>query len=278
MQLLRESMQRGDAKVRKYAAITKIYLKAQFIWRADTIFNMLFTITKVIFAYLLWGIIFEEREMIAGFTFSSMLSYYIISSFLGKLEMSGGISSEISTRIRNGTFSKYMIIPVSIQKYFIAMEVGLVIFYLGFDLLAAIVWVVIFRIDFVLTNQVGMVLCAIVMFLLGLFFMVQLNYYIGLLALKYEDVGTFLMIKNNIMSLITGSIVPLALFPQEVISIMKLFPFYYVTYLPSMLLTGRCGDEALTGILVLCAWCTVMYFVIKATWQMYRRKYDGVGI
>lgn len=271
-------MQRGDVRVRKYAAIAKIYLKAQFIWRADTIFNMLFTITKVIFAYLLWGIIFEEREMVAGFTFNSMLSYYIISSFLGKLEMSGGISWEISERIRNGTFSKYMIIPVSIQKYFVAMEVGLVIFYLGFDLLAAIVWVVIFQIDFVLTNQMGMVLCAVVMFLLGLFFMVQLNYYIGLLALKYEDVGTFLMIKNNIMSLITGSIVPLALFPQEVISIMKLFPFYYVTYLPSMLLTGRCGDEALTGILVLCMWCTVMYFLIKATWQMYRRKYDGVGI
>ena len=115
-------------KMRKYIEAAKVNFKAQFAWRADVIFNMIFTIAKILFAYLLWHMVFSGREMVSGFTFHSMLSYYIVSSFLSQLEMSERISSEIFQRIRNGTFSKYMIIPISMEGYFVAMEAGIVLF------------------------------------------------------------------------------------------------------------------------------------------------------
>lgn len=258
--------------------IAKTYLKSQLIWRADVIFNMIFTVTKILFAYLLWGVLFQNKQEIAGFTFQGMLSYYIISSFLSQIEMSDRVSGEISTRIRNGTFSKYMVIPVSIEKYFIAMETGIVSFYFLFDLIAAAAWTFLFHIKLVFTNDIGMLVCAILLVLIGYLFMVQLNYYLGLLTLKYEEISTFLMIKNNLVALITGTIIPLVLFPEKVILFMKLFPFYYVTYLPSMLLVGRCRNEAVVGLLIITAWCIIMQITIKITWFQYRRKYDGVGI
>ena len=121
-------------KIRKYLEIARVYLKTQLVWRADVAFNMIFTVSRILFAYLLWRIIFAEHEMIAGFTFHGMLSYYIINSFLTQIEMSSGISEEMSERIRNGTFTKYIVIPVSIEGYFVAMEIGVVAFYLLFDL------------------------------------------------------------------------------------------------------------------------------------------------
>ena len=117
----------------KYWEISKINMKAQLAWRADVVFNMLFTITKILFAYLLWGIIFQGKGMIGQFTFHGMLSYYVISSFLSQLEMSEGISNEIHDRIRQGSFSKYMVIPVNIETYFMFMEIGVVGFYFVFD-------------------------------------------------------------------------------------------------------------------------------------------------
>ena len=117
--------------MRKYREIGKVFLKSQLAWRADVVFNMIFTISKILFAYLLWSIIFAKKEMVAGFTFHGMLSYYIVSSFLSQLEMSDGISGEVYARIRNGTFSKYLVLPVSAQGYFTAMEAGVVLFYLG---------------------------------------------------------------------------------------------------------------------------------------------------
>lgn len=264
--------------MRKYREIAKTYMKTQLAWRSDVIFNMIFTITKIIFAYLLWGIIFQNRSMVGDFTFHGMLSYYIVSSFLSQLDMSSGVSNEVHARIRNGTFSKYMIIPVGIERYFIAMQVGIMGFYLVFDFIAAIIWVFLFRIEFVLTKDILVIFCAIVIILFGLLFMIQLNYFLGMLTLKYQGIGTFLMIKDNIMSLVTGSIVPLVLFPEVVVKAMKFLPFYYVTYLPSMLLTGHCKEEAIPGIMVLGVWCIAMQVAIHVIWNRYISKFDGVGI
>lgn len=264
--------------MRKYWEISRVYMKTQLAWRADVVFNMVFTITKILFACLLWGIIFQNRDMVGAFTFHGMLSYYIISAFLSELEMSGGVSNEIHDRIRNGTFSKYMVIPVGGEKYFLAMELGIVLFYISFDFIAAVVWTVVFRVEFTHTGDIQVIVCAVIMAVLGLFFMVQLNYFLGLLTLKYQGIQTFLMIKNNLAALITGSIIPLALFPEIVINIMRCLPFYYVTYLPAMLLTGLCQNEALSGVVVISCWCIVMQAVINIVWKKYIRKYDGVGI
>lgn len=253
-------------------------MKTQLAWRADVLFNMIFTITKILFAYLLWGLIFQKKAMVGQFSFHGMLSYYIISSFLSQLEMSGGISREIHDRIRNGTFSKYIVLPVGVEKYFMAMELGIVLFYIAFDFTAAVVWVLIFQIQFAFATDVWVVICAVMMAMLGLLFMVQLNYFLGLLTLKYQGIGTFLMIKNNLAALVMGSIVPLALFPEAVVNVMKALPFYYVTYLPAMLFTGKCEEEAVAGIAVIAVWCLVMQLFINIAWKKYLRKYDGVGI
>ena len=279
LRALREPGERRAVKVmRKYRQIMRVHLKAQLAWRADVVFSMLFTVAKILFAWLLWGMIFRERNTVADFTFHGMLSYYIVSSFLSQLEMSRGISGEISARIRNGTFSNYIVMPLSIEGYFAAMELGVVLFYLCFDLLAAMVWIFVFRIQFVFAEGAVALLCGLSMAVLGLFFMVQLNVFLGILTLKYEEISTFLMIKDNLVSLVTGSIVPLALFPDAVVRVMRLLPFYYVTYLPSMLLVGRCGEEAAGGLIVLGAWCVLMQILTMATWRKYRKKYDGVGV
>jgi len=262
----------------KYFEIAKIHIKSQLAWRGDVVFHIMFTMTKILFAYLLWGVIFGDRTEVAGFSFHSMLSYYIISSFLAQLEMSDGISGEISARIRNGTFSKYMVIPVNIQTYFIAMEAGVVAYYGVFQFLAAFIWVFVFQIQFVFTRNLLLIVIAFFIMLLGLLFMVQLNYYLGLLTLKYQEISTFLMIKNNLVALVTGGIVPLVLLPEGMVSVMKLFPFYYVTYLPSMLLIGRLKEEAVSGLVIIFLWCVCLQILIKFTWENYRRTYDGVGI
>lgn len=262
----------------KYREVALVHLKCQLAWRADIMFQMLFTIGRILFAYLLWGTIFKGKDTVAGFGFDGMLSYYIFSSFLTQLDLSPGISEEIHNRIRGGTFSKYMVLPMRTEGYFVAMEAGVVLFYLLFDLIAAFVWVAVFGIRLQVTTDTGVAFCAFLLVVLGLLFMVLLNYYLGLLTLKYQGIGTFLMIKNNLAALVTGSIVPLVLLPGGVVEVMRLLPFYYVTYLPSMLLVGRCREEAFPGLVILSLWCLILQALIHQTWEKYSRMYDGVGI
>lgn len=262
----------------KYIELSKINFKAQLSYRFDVAMTVLFTISKILFAYILWGAIFSENETVSGFTFKMMLSYYIISSFLSQIEMSQVVSVEMSERIRDGTFSKYMVIPLNTRGYFIAQTVGAIVFYLVINLIGTIVWVFIFGANFVITNNIITILLAILMIVLGLLFMIQLNYFLGILAFKFLDIDIFLMLKNNMISFITGGLIPLALLPQGIISVMRFFPFYYVTYLPSMLLIGRNENEALIGVVVLSIWLLFFTILNKITYNKLRVMFDGVGI
>ncbi|MDF2905814.1 MAG: multidrug family transporter permease [Herbinix sp.] len=262
----------------KYLEISKITFKAQLAWRFDIAVNVVFTIAKILFAFILWRGIFDQRSFVAGFTFDSMLSYYIINSFLSQLDMSDKVSEELSSRIRGGTFSKYMVIPVNIQGYFLAQTAGASVFYLVFNLIAAVVWIFIFGIRFTFTGNPWLILAAVVFVLLGLIFMIQLNYFLGLLTLRFQDIFLFLMIKNNLVAFIAGTLVPLALLPELVLQVMRYFPFYYTSYLPSMLLIGRNGEEIGYGLITLTAWVLSFMVINKIAYERLRVRYDGVGI
>lgn len=192
--------------------------------------------------------------------------------------MSDGVSSEISSRIRGGTFSKYMVIPLNVQGHFLAQTVGTFTFYMLFNLIAAVIWVFIFHIKFTFTTNVVMILSAVCMILLGLIFMVQLNFFLGILTFKFQDISVFLMIKNNLVAFITGTLIPLSLLPDAIVGVMRILPFYYVTYLPSMLLIGKNSSEAGIGILALTIWVLLFIPINKITYNRLRIRFDGVGI
>ncbi|OGO77584.1 MAG: ABC transporter permease [Clostridiales bacterium GWB2_37_7] len=264
--------------MKKYFETAKVLFKAQLVYRFDTITSIIFTISKVFLAYVLWGAIFGKQSVVSGFTFNSMLSYYIISSFINQLDQSSSTGWQISNEIRNGGFSKYIIKPMNIFGYFTAQTAGVSAFLLFFNLTAAVIWIFIFRVDFAITSNGWYIQSASVLILLGLLFMMQLNYFIGILAFKFLDTGIFMMIKDNIVQFIIGSLIPLALLPSGIIKTMTFFPFYYVSYLPTMLLLGRNGNEIFSGIVILLFWNAAFGLLISITYKRLKSRYDGVGI
>lgn len=262
----------------KYIETAKVMFKCQLAYRFDIIMNIVLTVSKMLLAYVLWSAVFESLGTVAGFTLNSMMSYYIISSFLTQLDQATNTGWNIAEDIRNGSFSKYIIKPMSIFGYFTAHTAGVSSFLLIFNLLAAVLWALIFRVEFVMTDDVLLILQAVVLILLGLLFMVQLSYFIGILAFKVLDVTVFMLVKDNTAEFVKGSLIPLTLLPPGIIGIMKFFPFYYITYLPTMLLLGRNGNEALTGIVVLICWIILFRFINSFTYKRLRHRYEGVGI
>jgi ABC-2 type transport system permease protein len=171
-----------------------------------------------------------------------------------------------------------MVLPVNIQGYFLAQTAGASVFYLVFNLIAAFVWIFIFGIHFAITTNPVLLFSAILMLFLGLIFMIQLNYFLGLLTLKFQDIWLFLMIKSNLVAFVAGTLIPLTLLPAPVITVMRYFPFYYLSYLPTMLFLGRNQNEILPGLLILLVWVGIFLLVNKLSYERLRVKFDGVGI
>ena len=91
---------------------------------------------------------------------------------------------------------------------------------------------------------------ALALIALGLVFMMQLHFLLGILAFRFVDVWMFMMVKDNLLLLATGAMVPLFLMPDWLQAALRFLPFYSVTYLPSMVLMGRLWDEAPYGVAV----------------------------
>jgi len=53
---------------------------------------------------------------------------------------------------------------------------------------------------------------------------------------------------------------------------------FLVNVLPAMLLTGRCGDEALSGIFILSCWTIAFVVLNYFSYNRLRTRYEGVGI
>ena len=86
--------------ISKYTETAKVLFKAQIVYRFSTIVSMVFTISRIALAYILWSAIFDTRAVVAGFTFNAMITYYIIASFMTQMDQSGDFAGK--SRVKYG--------------------------------------------------------------------------------------------------------------------------------------------------------------------------------
>lgn len=267
--------------MKKYLETAKLLFKVQIVYRFDVALTGLAVAGRIVFAWIVWGTIFSGRERVGDFTLASILSYYVVSSFLASLDVAQGVSGEVSARILNGTFSKYMVLPVNIQAYVLFQNFGAAAYFAIFGFLTAAICTAVFRIDLIVVPDPARILPALMIIMLGLIFMVSWHYFIGLLAFKFQDMGFFLYVQGNILAFLTGTMVPLSLLPRGLAAVLGYLPFYYVTYYPAMLLTGSAGfssGEVLRGLAIAAFWAAAMAAIAELCYRRLRARYDGVGI
>ena len=264
--------------MKKYREAFTIAFKNRTAYRFDIAMQVLGGVARVLFAWLLWSSIYKSRTEVAGFTLNTMILYYLIQSFFAQADNTGRIAEELSSQIRAGTFSKFLVLPVNVQSYLFVQSLGSAAYTVFFSLGASLICLVAFPLQHSFAFRLINWAQAAMLLVLGRVFLSQLHFYLGIMTFKYQDIWMFLMIKSNVLAFLSGTLVPLTLMPAGVLQAMRLTPFYHAAHLPAMLLIGQGGGEALNGMLVLSAWIIFFYFLNRATYAHLRIRYDGVGI
>lgn len=263
--------------MRKYLEIGKVSVKTQITYRFDVIVGSFMPFVRVFLAFFLWRTLFTGKTEMGGMTFGMMLTYYIICAFIQRLDQSNGLVWDFAGEIREGRFSKYLVKPVSPLGHFMFTSLGKTLYILVFTLLAVAGVALIFNQQFLLPSSVLNLVLALIIAFLGLVFMILLNYLTALLAFKFTDITGWHLLKGNIVDFLSGALLPLSLLPLWMQGIMRFFPFYYMQFLPASLYLGLRTDEALWGILVMTLWIFALWGLAEATYNRFRRLYEGVG-
>ena len=86
------------------------------------------------------------------------------------------------------------------------------------------------------------------------------------------------MVKNMLVSLLSGELLPLNLFPQKMQWLWKSTPFYLYVFGPVEFVLGRWtplmfAHQCLIG----CAWMVFGWAFIKVTWGLGMKRYLSLG-
>jgi ABC-2 type transport system permease protein len=119
---------------------------------------------------------------------------------------------------------------------------------------------------------------AMLLALMGNIIHYQISSAIAASAFIWEEAYSFLMVKNMVVSLLSGELIPLNLFPPSMQWIWKSTPFYLYVFGPTQYALGRWSHAEFAqqmGIAVL--WFLVGWGMIRLTWGLGTKRYLSLG-
>lgn len=263
----------------KYQKVSVISLINTLEYRLDFFFDLISKFFPAIIQFFMWTAIFQnsQNEIIMNYTYNQMILYTIISIFVSTL-LAVNIHWGIAQDIKNGTLSKYLVLPINYLFYKVFQFIGSKLsetFLVGVGM-ALIVFV--FHVKGVVTInslQIGLFVLIAVM---ALFLQFLIYYCISGIAFWIGDCGGIFTVINVISLIISGSIFPLDIFGEPVVKISQLFPFYYITYFPTNVIIGKAtGSEIVRSAFMIGAWILIMAFCINFIWKKGMKRYIAAG-
>lgn len=266
------------SKFYKYCSVIHASMKVEAQYRVNIFFNIFAGIIRIIFAYSLWSTIYSTRSVVNGYTFKMMISYYLIVLAIGMIDKTEFMANSISNEGQQGGFSKYLLMPVNVKNYFFATSIGKSIISGFIIVLGVVVLKILYPIE-ILSCGYRTRVKALVLITFGILVMRELHYVIGILTLKYFNSSVFMMIKENILLLLVGGLVPLNVFPDGVQAIMKIFPFYYMVYYPSHILITDQVESWIFAVVTLAIWYVIFHLLSGIiTKKVIGMGYGGIGL
>lgn len=233
---------------------------------------------QLVIARALWENIFafEGKEVMEGFTLPMMTLYFLIVP-LGSKMLMGENMGFISREIYDGTFTRYLIYPVSFFQYKTLTYLTHSCFY-GVQLILLYLLYNAFQGEITFTMIQHLVLGASV-FLIASIAYCMLSSFFELISLWADNIWAVMVMIRFIVYFLGGSFIPLNFFPSWSVSFLKWTPFPYMISLPVRTVMGlSSAQEILEGIMILLLWA--LFFMMSAIflWKRGEKNYAGVGI
>lgn len=225
---------------------------------------------------LLWLAIFKTAEsaQIGGFSRESYLAYAVWAPFLGRIAISWMYESMMVEEVGSGSINTVLTRPISFFEYYLSQMMGYKLITTIFSLLIPIAA----SFYFDLPVQYLKIPLALSLVIFYLFLVHTMSFIISTLGFFLTRVRSFTLVKNLILWLLSGELVPIDLMPAVMKKFFLIMPFSSGVYIPLAYITGRADIELiLIGFrnvsigLVIAG--TVSYFF----WKRGLHEYTGTG-
>ncbi|TSD01115.1 MAG: ABC transporter permease [Parcubacteria group bacterium Athens0714_25] len=264
---------------RKIKAITKIEVQKQMSFRVNIFFHRLSNIVEIIIPIIIWTVIFQNHEMVSGYTLEEMMTYIIVGWLILFLIANYGLEDNVSRDIQEGTLSNFLVKPIDYIKYVIIFSFGRNIIAFGMGALTVCVLAFIMLDKIIIINSFAKLLVIASMIIGGFFVNLFVAILIGMIAFWTTAMSGSKYSIWILVSFLSGRFFPLDMLPVVYFKIILFFPFAYVYFIPLQLYLGKISlSQSWFYLGVEIFWLILLYGIIRLLYKKGLRKFEGIGI
>lgn len=223
--------------------------------------------------WVLWYALFKTggAAEIGGMGYRDMVFYTLVSLLFSQIR-GGDHDFELGEMIRSGQLSNYLLRPVGVVEFVYIRGVAPRLFIAGFCLLAGL------ALGLFLGFSPIRMLGAMFLALMGNIIHYQIGAALASAAFYWEEAYSMFMVKNMVVSFLSGELLPLNLFPPQLQWIWRSTPFYLYVYGPTQYALGRwTHEEYFFNLGVAALWMLAAWIAIKLTWGIGIKRYLSLG-
>ncbi len=260
----------------KYIAIARAEWLDALNNRGEMFLWILLETTPIFIMSSLW--ISNQSGVISlGYSTSQLVTYYLLILTISRLT-THHFDERMQIEIRDGTFSKFLVKPLSIPIGLIPQNIGGKLFHVFFLLTPILIGLLFFLRNYIIYPT----MINAILFIISLFsaFMIQYSLSVIATAVAFylEQSSAFLHAKWMLENVAGGYIIPISIFPLWLLNVVNILPFKYLYYVPASIFLGKFSfPESLQQILISFFWVVVLLFISHAFWKQGVKRYSGVG-
>ena len=267
--------------MRKYLQVMKMSWQEAIMYKANFFITSVVDVFRILAEVAFWGIYFEAtgKRTIAGYDFSTMITYYILMFLIRTLMNTGNIGTKVAEDIKLGKLSQYLIKPINYFGYYYLKELSRKSLEIGVTMLV-FVPVFIFGSTYMVINvEAFHMLVYPIVLMLAFTLSYFLNIVISLSAFWLIEVTSIFFLKDITLDFLSGGIFPLDIIPKIILRVFNLLPFMYIIFSPIKIINkGVTNTELLLGMSAQVFWIIVLFLLAKFLWKKGIRHYSGTGI
>ena len=268
-------------KLRVYLPFALNEIKRQMAYKG-AFYLFLFTEMFASFiAFYLWMAIYKSSETgtLGGMTQQEMVIYVFISFITSQMVMIS-ISEQISEDVVKGTVAMNLIKPIDYRSSLLSIACGQMVY--RFFIPSLFIWVGLEAYRY-FGMGIGVVtwwqLAAyLVSCILSMFIYVLFDFCFGMIAFFTSYIFGLQLVKNAILSFLTGQLIPISFFPERVQKVFDFLPFSSMVYTPTMIYLGRYEGIQLGFVLgKQLFWVVCLYLLGSLIWRQVTRRLVVLG-
>lgn len=220
--------------MRRYFALTVGGYLEGAVYRWHFIFTFLTNLVFIVVVHFLWRSIYTDVTTLGNMSFNQVFAYMVLAGSTFIL-YKNYVDWELSYVIRQGIITNYLVKPLDVQLYMLFRSAGGVVFNLLLVTLPSVlVLLFVFNAKLaggwaLLFGPISMVMAYLLTFII--------DYTVGLTGFYTESIWGIATVKEMVVLVFSGALIPLNFFPEGMREVLYYLPFQAIYNVPLTIMT-----------------------------------------